>query len=706
MSLSPVPKPTSSGEGKLAVAKVTAGFVNIRTGPSTEYTDIGDIQNMTQVTYYPDSETNGWIWVEQYSTAGWVATRVVEFAPVVTTPTQDYPPTPYDGKIALWHWKGQSVAENTIAELAQNIRRNTPNVKQIWVKVGDGDSWQGDFDSGDMAVNGLESVDYWVETLAKYDLEFHAWVVLRGTELDGEADLIIKTCQRPGVKSMILDVEPYIGYWQVGKDPIRPLMTKIRQAIGTDFHIGMGVDPRSYHYSKIFPEEWFPFVDSIHMMCYWTSFQRDVAEVLEEAYQTWGNYGRPLYPIMQGAAPVEEQREAQSVATLRFGAKGISWWRYGVVGEWSAVNTPITVETTAPTDPTETPPPNTQYGKETIIFPGKSGYRSGSYTGKEEFQTFDSTFGWEAAYTTTELKTSKVWAEWKTNLSEDGTYQISVFVPTRHATARKARYKIHGIRGTNTEVIVDINQSNHRGEWVPLGIFDLVKKQPNAGKVFLNDVTGESGREIAFDAIRLRQIVQLPETPTPPQDNPPAVVDGVYVADGYDSPVGTETERAGRTIWPGEWRDASPFGRLYFVGTWREAYHTGADLNWGEPYEDKGMPVYSCASGTVIFAAQLKVWGNVIIVKHDPLKSPTGRVMYSRYGHIQSIMVSVGDRVERGQQIAEIGDAFATLVPHLHFDLSPTSKLETNPADWPGKDANRVFRDYVDPLEFINNNRP
>ena len=108
----------------------------------------------------------------------------------------------------------------------------------------------------------------------------------------------------------------------------------------------------------------------------------------------------------------------------------------------------------------------------------------------------------------------------------------------------------------------------------------------------------------------------------------------------------------------------------------------------------------------MIFAAKLRVWGNVIVIKHDPLTSPTGRVMYSRYGHIQNFMVSVGDRVRRGDQIAEIGDAFATLVPHLHFDLSPTTKLETNPADWPGKDATRIFREYVDPLTFIMSNRP
>jgi murein DD-endopeptidase MepM/ murein hydrolase activator NlpD len=108
----------------------------------------------------------------------------------------------------------------------------------------------------------------------------------------------------------------------------------------------------------------------------------------------------------------------------------------------------------------------------------------------------------------------------------------------------------------------------------------------------------------------------------------------------------------------------------------------------------------------VTFAARLSVWGNVIVVRHDPFKSPTGKVLYSRYGHVQNIMVNVGQRVKRGEQLAEIGDAFGTLVPHLHFDLSPTTKLETSPQDWPGKDYNRIIKDYIDPLIFVRNNRP
>jgi hypothetical protein len=29
--------------------------------------------------------------------------------------------TPYDGKVAIWHWKGQGVPERTIDQFAQNL---------------------------------------------------------------------------------------------------------------------------------------------------------------------------------------------------------------------------------------------------------------------------------------------------------------------------------------------------------------------------------------------------------------------------------------------------------------------------------------------------------------------------------------------------------------------------------------------------------
>src|SRR5690606_5903849 len=165
-----------------------------------------------------------------------------------------------------------------------------------------------------------------------------------------------------------------------------------------------------------------------------------------------------------------------------------------------------------------------------------------------------------------------------------------------------------------------------------------------AGVVFLNDLTGEDNKEIAFDALRWRQVVGI--TPT-----------NKYLADGYDAPIGTAAERATDDVWPGKWFDATGFARRYRAGTPSETYHTGADLNVNDPYwdADKLTPVYAAASGVVTYSNRVAGCGHFIIIHNDPLIS-TGKVVYGRYAHVNSPIDKVGGRVVRGQQIAKVGN--------------------------------------------------
>jgi murein DD-endopeptidase MepM/ murein hydrolase activator NlpD len=701
-----VARPSNAGTGITAIANVRNAYVNVRNGPGIQYSDIGDIRNNTLVVYYPNAKTSdNWYYVEARGLSGWVYGEVIQFESVVTTGTNTGDdPTPYDGKVAIWHWKSDVVSERTLDQFAANIKSQTPNVKAVFVKTSDGNAWQGNFDTGSFAINGVADVDRWVSTLSKYGLEFHAWCLNKGVDVNGEANIISAVCQRPGVKSMILDVEPYSGYWEGGTEAVRPLMVQIRRAVGGSFHIGMSVDPREQHFARIFPQEWFPFVNSIHPQSYWNTFGRPVEDVLEEVYRVWGGYGRPIYPVLHGSAPITEQAEAHSLATGRHGAQGLSWWRYGIISQWTVINRTVQLNPNTPD------PPTTSYADERIIVPQRNGYRSGTYTGRQEFKTFKGTWGWDVPYKETEVATSTVWAEWKTELPESGLYEISVFVSARHATTQRARYKVHGVKGTNTEVVIEINQWRNRNQWVPLGVFELVKGAPNAGKVFLNDVTGEADREIAFDAVRFRRVIitTTPEPSDPSTGNPiPPIINGIYVADGFDSPVGTEAQRGSTQLWPSGWRDASPFAKLYFIGTPSEAYHTGADLNYGSgPYDDRGLPVYSPASGIVTTQTSLPGWGNVTVIKHDPLKGVNGRVVYSRIAHMQNVIVRVGQRVKRGEQVGQVGSGDGRFIPHLHYDISPTNILETKPEHWPRTNLTDLLNNYVDPLIFTRNNRP
>lgn len=294
----------------------------------------------------------------------------------------------------------------------------------------------------------------------------------------------------------------------------------------------------------------------------------------------------------------------------------------------------------------------------------------------------------------TNVSTSRVWARWDPQLNRSAYYEVSVFCPARHATTQNARFKLHGVKGNSSELLIPIPQERYFNLWVPLGVFEFDANNPQAGVIFLNDLTGESGKEIAFDAVRFREIIGNPG-------------DKRYLADGYDAPIGTSTERLTNDMWPGKWIDATGYAVRYFIGDPSEAYHTGADLNLNQPYfdADRDAPVYSAASGVVTFSNRLPGWGWIIVIRHDPLLT-NGKVMYGRYAHVNNARVQVGDRVVRGQQIANVGNADGRFAYHLHFDLSHTTILESQPGDWPKLNLNRLLANYVDPQDFIAKNRP
>jgi hypothetical protein len=60
--------------------------------------------------------------------------------------------------------------------------------------------------------------------------------------------------------------------------------------------------------------------------------------------------------------------------------------------------------------------------------------------------------------------------------------------------------------------------------------------------------------------------------------------------------------------------------------------------------------------------------GNLVTIRHQQ----DGKIEYSAYGHLKSgsVNVSVGDLVERGQKIAEVGDTGDSAAVHLHFQVN------------------------------------
>lgn len=107
--------------------------------------------------------------------------------------------------------------------------------------------------------------------------------------------------------------------------------------------------------------------------------------------------------------------------------------------------------------------------------------------------------------------------------------------------------------------------------------------------------------------------------------------------------------------------------------------HNGIDLVNG----NATTPIYASAAGEVVIAGSYPDWyGNYVVIKHAD-------GLYTGYAHQSQLRVSVGDTVNQGQQIGNMGTTGPSTGPHLHFQFF------TN-GPWPSSD------DFINPREHID----
>jgi len=89
------------------------------------------------------------------------------------------------------------------------------------------------------------------------------------------------------------------------------------------------------------------------------------------------------------------------------------------------------------------------------------------------------------------------------------------------------------------------------------------------------------------------------------------------------------------------------------------SFHYGTDIGTG-----CSAPIYAASAGTVVYAARQGTYGNFVQISH-------GNGIMTGYAHIRDggIFVSVGQRVDAGQNIASSGTTGASTGCHLHFEV-------------------------------------
>jgi len=103
--------------------------------------------------------------------------------------------------------------------------------------------------------------------------------------------------------------------------------------------------------------------------------------------------------------------------------------------------------------------------------------------------------------------------------------------------------------------------------------------------------------------------------------------------------------------------NSSSFGWRIDPFSGRSAFHEGLDFP-----ALTGTHIVAAAGGVVIAAEYHPSYGNMLDIDH-------GNDIITRYAHASRLFVKIGDIVQRGQHIADIGSTGRSTGPHLHFEV-------------------------------------
>lgn len=119
--------------------------------------------------------------------------------------------------------------------------------------------------------------------------------------------------------------------------------------------------------------------------------------------------------------------------------------------------------------------------------------------------------------------------------------------------------------------------------------------------------------------------------------------------------IESEQQISGRPITTG-WL-SSYFGMREDPFTSKKAMHKGIDFAATE-----GDKVIATAAGVITWSGERYGYGNLVEIDH-------GNGLITRYGHNQTLLVTVGEVVTKGQQIAAVGNTGRSTGAHVHYEI-------------------------------------
>jgi murein DD-endopeptidase MepM/ murein hydrolase activator NlpD len=111
------------------------------------------------------------------------------------------------------------------------------------------------------------------------------------------------------------------------------------------------------------------------------------------------------------------------------------------------------------------------------------------------------------------------------------------------------------------------------------------------------------------------------------------------------------------SVWPVMGWVTSGFGFRTNPFTGLTQMHEGLDIS-----NRVGTPVIAPADGIISDIGNDLAHGKILVISH-------GFGMITRYAHLSKFLVRTGQRVKRGEKIAEVGMSGKTTGPHLHYEV-------------------------------------
>jgi murein DD-endopeptidase MepM/ murein hydrolase activator NlpD len=127
------------------------------------------------------------------------------------------------------------------------------------------------------------------------------------------------------------------------------------------------------------------------------------------------------------------------------------------------------------------------------------------------------------------------------------------------------------------------------------------------------------------------------------------------MADLDDMEFGEQTSPEGKPSLGGYL--SSVFGYRTDPMSGNKEFHEGLDFAGRE-----GTPVVAVAAGIITWSGKRYGFGNMIEISH-------GNGYITRYAHNNKNLVSVGEKVERGEVIATMGNTGRSTGTHVHFEV-------------------------------------